>query len=245
MSISTPPAPDPVRYIAQAVRLARSGRPLVFYDTETTGLYDEGAPPPRPWQIAAIRRQGGTRVVAQRILKVGMPLPTRVCEICRVPPDLPEQRGREPAVVLPQFAAFISGAIMIGHNSVAYDNRVMADAYRRAQLPVPAQFAETDVVAHLRAPVHSIDTRLLAQAVLVDCLPRHLRTPREVALGPGERGGLALGPLGRYLGLSFDASRLHDGSVDVALCELVFDELLARGAAILRASGIQSLPRSA
>ena len=241
MAYQTPPLPDPERYIAAAVSMARSGRPIVVFDTETTGLYRPGEPEPEPWQLAALKvSPDGKRKENCRVIRTSVPIPARVCEICHVEPDLPQREGKDPPEVLRAFAAWVDGAIMVGHNSVEYDHHIMRDAYVRAALPVPRQFIVIEPSVHVLDPKDALDTKWLAQAVLVDTYPRHRKTPREVPRDD-DKGALALGPLATFLGIEYDKDALHDAMADVRLCEKVFNELIVRGAAILRAGGTKSV----
>jgi DNA polymerase III epsilon subunit-like protein len=244
MAYHTAPLPDPERYITSAVTMARSGRPIVVFDTETTGLYTNGEPDPEPWQLAALKiMPDGTRQENSRIIRTKVPIPARVCEICHVEPDLPQRKGKDPAAVLKAFTTWIEGAIMVGQNSVEFDHHILRDAYVRASLPVPHQFVTIDPAVHVLDPKDAIDTKWLAQAILIDTYPRHRQTPREANMGTEGRGALSLAPLATFLGIEYDQAALHDALVDVRLCEKVFNELIIRGAAILRAGGIKSISK--
>lgn len=234
-------------YIRRSLELYRSGRPLIVYDTETTGLFMPDQPAPEPWHIAALKRtRDGRRFEAERIVDIGRRLSDEVAQICSVEPDMPQRMGKPAGEVLTSFARFVSGAVVVGHNIIDYDHRVMAAAYAGAGLPVPVQFSELEVATHKAQPRYSIDTKWLAYAVLRDCAPRHLQTPNDIDWGINSRGrkitAYTLSALGRFLKCSFDETSLHNALADIRLCEQVLDELLARGAGILRASGSRNTP---
>ena len=238
-------APATHAYIERALELYRSGRPLIIYDTETTGLLRPEMPAPEPWHIAAIKRYpDGRRLEAERILYLAENLPPIVVELCAVAADMPHLTGKPPAEVLPSFGNFIKGAVIVGHNIIDFDNPVMVAAYENVGAEVPVQFTETDVAAHKLRPRYGIDTKWLAYAVLRDCAPRHIQTPNDRTWGYDERGRkiypYSLTALGRFLECSFVQEELHNAMADIRLCEQVLDELLARGAAILRACGQRS-----
>jgi len=230
--------PDPPGYLAAAVGLARSGRPLVFLDTETTGLPGPDRPVPEPWQIAAIRREpDGSSAEGNRILRTTGPLPEAVCRLCNVDPDYPARVGAEPRDVLARFGRFIADAVLVGQNSVSFDHAILRAAYERAGLPLPIQLMEA-VDAHVVRPQDALDTKFLGQAVLEECLPRHAVSIRRIVAPPGAPRGMSLASMARYLGIAHDPAGLHDARADVRLTALVFDELVIRGRAILRATGV-------
>ena len=199
-------------YWQKCLSLYRSGRPLVFYDTETTGLINPGQPLPLVWQLGVARTgPNEVRREGKMTINIGMPIPAAAILRPDVKPDRPLS-GRPPLEVLPRFTAFIDGAILVGHNIDRFDSILMADAYRRAGLPVPPL-----VLDHTQ----SLDTLQLAWKIF---------PPR------GEPGcppnGFSLGALCVWLGI--EVRELHDALDDVRACEKLLPALIRATEAIER-----------
>ena len=195
-------------YAVHALRLARSARPQVVYDTETTGLDNAWEPAPKIWDLAAIRRGPGIERTAKGVLiRIGMPIPP-AANLRHVDPNLPDREGVDPIKAYTAFARHISGAILVGHNIVDFDNRLMAMTYADLGLPIPIQFLDQR---------HCIDTLTLARGMF----------PRNQ---PGSPPDHKLLTMGLHLGVKFDATQLHGALADTSLSELVLDALLARAA---------------
>lgn len=189
-----------------------SGRPLVVFDTETTGLPQPGLPPPRIWQLAAMKLEKGRADLTHEVLlNVGDVLSADVVRICQVDANISLLHGHEPVLVLAKFARFIEGAVLVGANIVNFDNPIMAEEYRRSGLPIPVQFLD---------PGWTIDVTLMARALY----PSGSRpAPTDPVSG---RPSNALINLGRYFGCQFDEAALHGATADVALARQVLDALL-------------------
>lgn len=193
-------------YAVHALRLARSGRPQVIYDTETTGRDNAWEPRPKIWEIGAIRRGPSLERSAKNVLiKIGMPIPP-AANLRHVDPNLPDNEGREARVVFTAFAKHIEGAILVGHNIVNFDNRLMALSYADLGLLVPIQFLDQR---------HCIDTMLLAQRLF----------PRN---DPGSPANHKLITVAQYLEVRFAASDLHGALADSVVAEAILDAMLAR-----------------
>lgn len=193
-------------YAVHALRLARSGAPQVIYDTETTGLDNAWEPRPKIWELGAIRRGPGLDRSAKNILvKIGMPIPPSA-NLRRVDPNLPDNEGWDARKVFTDFAKHIAGAILVGHNIVNFDNRLMAMAYAELELSIPIQFLDQR---------HCIDTLILAQRMF----------PRDAQNLPTNH---KLVTMAQFLGITFNASDLHGALPDSVISEAIFDAMLSR-----------------
>lgn len=189
-----------------ALRLARSGRPQVIYDTETTGLDNAWEPRPKIWDLGAIRRGPGLERSAKSIIiKIGMPIPPSA-NLRHIDPNMPDAEGREPLTVFAAFARHIEGAILVGHNIVDFDNRLMALAYNELGLLIPEQLLDQR---------HCIDTLTLARRMF----------PRDEPGGPADH---RLITLANHLGVRFEVSDLHGALADSVVSEAILDAMLAR-----------------
>jgi DNA polymerase III epsilon subunit-like protein len=217
-------------YLHDVLYLLSSGRPLMFLDTETTGfigdLPDGGHTYPSVYELAAVKRTAdGVRQAHSRYLNPGQALTAQWCNKISMfdangQPDIwrPMREGAPPVEVYAKFGQWLADSIIIGHNIVAFDAPIVAAGFEAAGLVSPVQFKEP-----LR---HSIDTLVLGRAILGYFSPRQAPVPDHYNLGD----------LATFLHIAPDGD-LHHAAADTALCELVFDELVARTTAILRAYG--------
>lgn len=205
-------------YVTQAIELIQSGRPLLLFDTETTGTFEEGEVVPDVWELAAIfrppRGQGEKRE-ARRIINIGRPIPNEA-NLRKLPPDTPMTRGRPAAEVLNGFATWLErNPVLVGHNIDKFDCPILAAAYTRAGLAVPAI---------LSSPRDHIDTLTLAYKLL----PYRGRpgSPPE---------GFGLAKLAKFLGVPAPSEEnLHGALADTRLTEGVLFALLRRALAANR-----------
>lgn len=195
-------------YIRHALKIAASGRTLVFYDTETTGLDSVDAEMPRIWQLAAIKRNGAGRLEHTKIINPGMPLPDGA-NLRKIDPSLPMRTGAEEKLTLAGFARFIEGSVLVGHNILGFDNRLLAHAYHRLGLPLPLQLLDQR---------HCIDTLELSKAMYYKGRP-------------GSPADNKLATMARFLGLTVPEG-MHDALTDIRVNEQVLDRLLERARAL-------------
>lgn len=195
-------------YRAHARRLVAAGRPLVFYDIETTGIDRLTDPAPLIWDLAAVRREpDGRRSETERVIEIGQPIPS-AANIAGVDPELPAKIGRSAAAVLPRFREHLEGAVVIGHNICGFDNPIMVAHYARLGLPAPV--ALTD-------PRHCIDTLTIARAIFAE----HPSPPARYRLVD----------LAAHLRVPSPDGVLHRAIEDARIVEAVFDALLVHLAA--------------
>jgi DNA polymerase III epsilon subunit-like protein len=205
-------------YVSQAIALVQSGRPLLLFDTETTGTFDPGQEPPDVWELAAIfrppRGQGEKRE-ARRIINIGRPIPEEA-NLRHLPADTPMTRGKPAAEVLNGFAVWLSrNPILVGHNIDKFDCPVLAVAYQRAGLPVP------EIIL---SQADHIDTLTLAYKLL---------PYRGQPGGPPE--GFGLLKLAKFLGVPVPSEgNLHGALADTRLTEGVLFALMRRALAANR-----------
>ena len=204
---------DPL--LTRSLAQAGSGRHIVVFDLETTGLIKPGLPIPRAWQLAAVKLKFDpstteiTELLASTaILNVGTPLPEIVAQICQVDANLPLLRGWDPVVILARFSKFLDGAVLAGQNILNFDVPILAEEYRRVGLPIPVQLTD---------PGWCIDTTLMARTLF-----------RGGGNVPSENGRPSnkLNVLGRWYGCDFDETKLHDAMNDVRLTAQVLAALL-------------------
>lgn len=207
---------DPL--LTRSLAQSRSGRSIVVFDLETTGLLKPGLPTPRAWQLAAVKLSvdKDTKKLAEvaastAILNVGTRLPEVVASICSVDPDLPLLKGWDPVMILARFSKFLDGAVLAGQNILGFDVPILAEEYRRVGLPVPIQLTD---------PGWCIDTTLMARKLFTG----GGAVPTDPATG---RPSNKLNVLGTWYGCEFDEATLHDAMADVRLTAQVLIALLA------------------
>lgn len=155
----------------EASRLDRLA--YTVFDTETTGFApDEGD---EIVSIGAVRIVGGRLLrteTFERLVDPGRSIPrtstavhgiTR--ELVRDAPSLDE--------VLPTFAAFASGSVLVGHN-VAFDMAFLAAAQRRTGTALSAPLLDTLLIDGMVHPDHEAHTlEAMAERLGVDVVGRH------------------------------------------------------------------------
>lgn len=206
------------KYALHALELIKSGRPLLLFDTETTGTFEPGEAPPDMWELAAIFRPPkgqGEKREARRIINIGRPIPDGA-NLRKLPPDTPMTRGRPAAEVLNGFSVWLSrNPVLVGHNIDKFDCPVLAAAYERAGLAVPAIISSID---------DHIDTLTLAYKLL----------PYKGQPG-GPPEGFGLLKLAKFLGVQVPSeSNLHGALADTRLTEGVLFALIRRALAANR-----------
>ena len=200
-------------YLRKSLHLAASGRPLIFFDTETTGLNLQGPNKSIAWQIGYVRR-GNVRpdseeMAGEIVLKIEETLDPVICKICEVQPDHPQKFGYDPVTVLKKFAAKLDGAIPIGQNSDEFDFQILRNTYERYGVPLPPELAHVGIG-------YSIDTLFLAKSLY----------NKAGTSGPPN---LKLVTLGEHLKCQFDPNDLHHALADVRLTAAVFDNFIRFG----------------
>jgi DNA helicase-2/ATP-dependent DNA helicase PcrA len=207
MAYSKNPAVEHARYREHARRLVASRPRYVVYDVETTGLDLLDEPAPIVWDLGAVEiAPDGGRREAGRIINIGRRIPD-AANIAGVDPELPMREGAEEAPTLRRFAAFAAGAVMVGHNIVAFDNPIMTARYAALGLPAPAALTDKR---------RCIDTLLIGRALF------------DGADAPAR---FRLADLAAHLGVRSDGAHLHRAIDDTRLCAGLFEALLARLAA--------------
>lgn len=199
-------------YTDRCLTLLRSGRPVVIFDLETTGLLpdykDPKRPRPRAWEIAAIRRvrRDGVlkRVEGRVVIDIGERLSQELVDKFGVDPDAPAKDGRPVDQVLPKVAALMAGAILVGHNVTGFDAIVLAGDFAAAGLPVPVE---------LRDAAHHVDTVLLA---------RDLFTPWR----PGMPENNRLATLAQWAGYDTSSTKFHQALDDTKATEFILMALV-------------------
>lgn len=143
---------------------------FVAFDCETTGLRpDQGD---RLVQIGAVRVFQG-RVQSgdgfERLIDPGRPIPPTARMIHGIDDDM--VRGKPPlSVVLPQFAAFAGGAVLVGHN-VAFDLGFLDAAQGECGLALRQPVLDTMILAALLDPGYDLSLAALAERLGVPPLP--------------------------------------------------------------------------
>jgi DNA polymerase-3 subunit epsilon len=162
--------PDPAAWSEwEASRLDRLT--YTVFDTETTGFAPEEGD--EIVSIGAVRIVGGRLLrteTFERLVDPGRSIPrTATAVISR---DL--VRGAPPLdEVLPAFAAFASGSVLVGHN-VAFDMAFLAAAQRRTGTALTAPLLDTLLIDGLVHPDHDAHTlESMAERLGVDLVGRH------------------------------------------------------------------------
>jgi len=198
-------------YLRKSLHLASSGRPLLFLDTETTGLISDDLKPVA-WQIGYVRRlsrkPAADEQAGEATLNVGEFLDPAICNLCKVSADHPMRAGRNPVEILETFAMRLDGAIPVGHNYDEFDYRILRFTYERYHVPLPPELRHVGMG-------YSIDTLILARMLL----------PRGV---PGSPDNHKNETLAAHFKLSYDPGALHNALADTRLTMGVFDVLMER-----------------
>jgi DNA polymerase III subunit epsilon len=143
------------------------------FDTETTGFApDEGD---EIVSIGAVRIVGGRLLrteTFERLVDPGRSIPRTASAVHGITRDL--VRGAPPlAEVLPAFAAFASGSVLVGHN-VAFDMAFLAAAQRRTGTALTAPLLDTLLIDGMLHPDHDAHTlESMAERLGVDLVGRH------------------------------------------------------------------------
>lgn len=178
-------------------------RPLVFFDTETTGTNPRSD---RIVEIACVKiRPGGAREDFVRRLSPGVPIPAastaihgiREADVAGLP------RFRD---IAPQLAAFLEGADLAGYNITGFDLPVLRSEFLRAG--VPFEIADRRIVDAQRI-FFSREPRHLAAAARFYCQTDHAGA--HGALADAEMTLRVLeGQLARYVELPRTVVELHE-----------------------------------
>jgi DNA polymerase-3 subunit epsilon len=143
------------------------------FDTETTGFApDEGD---EIVSIGAVRIVGGRLLrteTFERLVDPGRGIPRTATAVHGITRDL--VRGA-PSLdeVLPAFAAFASGSVLVGHN-VAFDMAFLAAAQRRTGTTLAAPLLDTLLIDGVVHPDHDAHTlEAMAERLGVDLVGRH------------------------------------------------------------------------
>jgi DNA polymerase III subunit epsilon len=143
------------------------------FDTETTGFApDEGD---EIVSIGAVRIVGGRLLrteTFERLVDPGRSIPPTASAVHGITRDL--IRGAPTLdVVLPAFAAFVSGSVLVGHN-VAFDMAFLAAAQRRTGTKLAAPLLDTLLIDGVLHPDHDAHTlEAMAERLGVDLVGRH------------------------------------------------------------------------
>ena len=196
-------------YLRKSLHLATAGRPLIFLDTETTGLILGGAQP-IAWQIGYVRRTsrkpGSEEQASEADLNIGEFLSPEVCNICHVPTDHPMRRGRNPIEVLERFAERLDGAIPVGHNYDKFDYQILRFTYERYHLPMPAELRHAGIG-------YSIDTLILAQMLMAKGAPGSPENNKNSTLA-------------NHFKVPYEQTEVHSALADSKITMGVFDHLI-------------------
>lgn len=112
---------------------------ILFFDTETTGFYDDRLPADHPAQphmvqLAALLTEDDGRDVMSisLVINPGVPIPTRASDVHGITNEIAESRGIAPAVAVTAFAHMCSLAdVAVAHNSKFDKGIIEAAASRR------------------------------------------------------------------------------------------------------------------
>ena len=121
------------------------GAPLVVFDTETTGLdlaRDEVI------QIAAARVDAAGNILAQmnRFIRPTRMVSSRAEQVHGYSNEFLRHHGIAAQEALAEFRTFSAGAILVGHNSAAFDLAMIERALRENHLPPLAALAHYDTL---------------------------------------------------------------------------------------------------
>ncbi|WP_307845053.1 exonuclease domain-containing protein [Actinotalea solisilvae] len=193
-----------------AVPVPWAARPVVGFDTETTGV---DVDTDRIVTAAVVRREGGTTTVRTWLLDPGVPIPEAATAIHGITTQRARAAGRPAAPALDEIATALADALAHGEPVVAYnasfDLSLLDVELRRHGLPTLA--------ARLGRPVRAVLDPLV--------LDRHLDAARE--------GARRLGDLCGHYGVRTHAD-LHAADVDV-LATLDVLDAIARAYPVLGA----------
>jgi DNA polymerase-3 subunit epsilon len=111
---------------------------ILFYDTETTGFYDDRLPPdhdgqPHLVQLAALLTEDdGTDVMSvSLVVNPGVPIPTRASDVHGITTDIAQARGVAPAAAVHLFGHLYNLADLIVAHNVKFDKGIMEVAATR------------------------------------------------------------------------------------------------------------------
>jgi DNA polymerase III subunit epsilon len=195
--------PDPATWSEwEASRLDRLT--YTVFDTETTGFDPDGGD--EIVSIGAVRIVGGRLLrteTFERLVDPGRGIPRTATAVHGITRDL--VRGAPPLdEVLPAFAAFAAGSVLVGHN-VAFDMAFLAAAQRRTGTALAAPLLDTLLIDGVVHPDHDAHTlEAMAERLGVDLVGRHTALGDALLTGEiflrllpllGSRGVQTLGEL--------------------------------------------------
>ncbi len=135
---------DDASIVENAGDIPLDGAAYVVLDVETTGLNTRSD---EIIEIGAVRIENGAEVAEfSELIDPGRPVPEKVVEITGITTAM--LRGKRTLMqVMPQFAKFCEGAVLVAHNA-AFDTAFFRRAFRQAGLPF--HFAVVDTLALVR-----------------------------------------------------------------------------------------------
>ena len=146
---------DDAAIVENAGDIPLDGTAFVVLDVETTGLNtrtDEII------EIGAVRFENGVEVAEfSELINPGRPVPDKVVEITGITSAMLRDK-RALMTVMPEFAAFCEGAVLVAHNA-SFDMSFFRRAFRQAALPF--DFAILDTLALVRNQYPQLKTHKL------------------------------------------------------------------------------------
>ena len=111
-------------------------RSFVVLDTETTGFYYDGGD--EIVELAAEKLVGNSVVATfHALVRPTIFVPKEAVAIHGLDNEFLRANGREAVEVFPEFATFIDGAVLVGHNIRRFDSPFLPAHYPRLNLPLP------------------------------------------------------------------------------------------------------------
>lgn len=105
----------------------------IIFDFETTGFNPEED---RVIEIAALWISGGEpRNSYEALVKVDKPIPEKITELTTITQELIDTQGKEELLAWQEFADFISGKPIIGHNILGFDIKFLVASFNRLSIP--------------------------------------------------------------------------------------------------------------
>lgn len=187
---------------------------ILFYDTETTGFYDERLPlnhdaQPHLVQLAALLTEddGAEVMSVSLVVNPGVPIPQKASDVHGITDDIAEERGVTPALAVNMFRHLYNLADTVVAHNVKFDKGIMEVAATRRH----------GQIVELTKPVFCT---MEAASPIVDLPP----TERMIAAGFNKPKPPKLEEcIAHFFGEKLEGA--HDAMIDVQACKRVYFHL--------------------
>lgn len=120
----------------------------VIFDFETTGFKPEED---EVIQMSAIKFINGKTIKFNEYVNIGKPIPTMITDLTGITNSVIIQKGLDPAIAWKKFFDFITGYVLIGHNSIAFDKSFLEFSFKKYGFKLPINECYIDTAMMYKA----------------------------------------------------------------------------------------------